>query len=293
MSNTHPHAQSHTDSRHSVEQTESRSDAQNFLSALQQYIDQNTTTEPEENRYSPPPIGAPQDHNNANVTVPSQWPPPPRASAATRLSPPRNLAGASGHSVAGAMFDDDDDDLDFDYAAVEALAFDQQRARVAALRATSVQQAAERRGQFAPHFTGRVVGEPGEAPRLRLSAAGLVQPAHLAHLDEVLQLHAVGGAAPISADAARLSTPTWDVPLRATQCGVPRDWALCRWMAIEGGVIAIPSSPFFSPANKEQGANYVRFAFCKGDDTLKEAARRLECLVEGCDIDVKEPVMGG
>ena len=88
-----------------------------------------------------------------------------------------------------------------------------------------MQQATERRGQFAPHFTGRVVGEPGEAPRLRLSAAGLVQPAHLAHLDEVLQLHAVGGAAPISADAARLSTPTWDVPLRATQCGAPRDWA--------------------------------------------------------------------
>ena len=71
MSNTHPHAQSHTDSRHTVEQTESRSDAQNFLSALQQYIDQNTTTEPEENRYSPPPIGAPQDHITANATVPS------------------------------------------------------------------------------------------------------------------------------------------------------------------------------------------------------------------------------
>ena len=71
MSNTHPHAQSHTDSRHTVEQTESRSDAQNFLSALQQYIDQNTTTEPEENRYSPPPIGAPQDHITADANIPS------------------------------------------------------------------------------------------------------------------------------------------------------------------------------------------------------------------------------
>ena len=70
MSNTHPPALSHTDSRHSVEQTESRSDAQNFLSALQQYIDQNTTTDPEENRYSPPPIGAPQGHT-ANATIPS------------------------------------------------------------------------------------------------------------------------------------------------------------------------------------------------------------------------------
>ena len=108
------------------------------------------------------------------------------------------------------MFDDDDDDLDFDYAAVEALAFDQQRARVAALRATSVQQAAERRGQFAPHFTGRVVGEPGEAPRLRLSAAGLVQPAHLAHLDEVLQLSLPGrdtiGSVRVLAQVRRATT---------------------------------------------------------------------------------------
>jgi len=99
----------------------------------------------------------------------------------------------------------------------------------------------------------------------------------------------------LMADTSALTVPDkyLNEKTPAAPDGVPRDWALCRWMAIEGGVIAIPSSPFFSPANKEQGANYVRFAFCKGDDTLKEAARRLECLVKGCDIDVKEPVMGG
>ena len=35
------------------------------------YIDHNTTTGPEENRYSPPPIGAPEGHT-ANATIPSQ-----------------------------------------------------------------------------------------------------------------------------------------------------------------------------------------------------------------------------
>ena len=60
-----------------------------------------------------------------------------------------------------------------------------------------------------------------------------------------------------------------------------RDWALCRWLAYEAGVIAIPASPFYSPENKHLGANYVRFAFCKGDDTLREAADRIERLVKG------------
>ena len=60
--------------------------------------------------------------------------------------------------------------------------------------------------------------------------------------------------------------------------GVPRDWALCRYLALEGGVIAIPASPFFSDGNKHLGANYVRFAFCKGDDTLLLAAEKMEAL---------------
>merc|ERR1719440_1277218 len=60
--------------------------------------------------------------------------------------------------------------------------------------------------------------------------------------------------------------------------GVTRDWALCRWLALEGGVIAIPASPFFSPTNKRLAARYVRFAFCKGDETLRDASRRLAVL---------------
>jgi len=63
--------------------------------------------------------------------------------------------------------------------------------------------------------------------------------------------------------------------------GVTRDWALCRWLAYEAGVIAIPTSPFFSGPNKHLSANYVRFAFCKSDETIVEACERLAALTQG------------
>ena len=31
---------------------------------------------------------------------------------------------------------------------------------------------------------------------------------------------------------------------------IDRDWALCRWLAVEAGVVAIPPSAFYSPPNK-------------------------------------------
>ena len=68
--------------------------------------------------------------------------------------------------------------------------------------------------------------------------------------------------------------------------GTPsRDWALCRWLALEGGVIAIPASPFFSSENKALGANYIRFAFCKSDETLRLAGDRMEALVSRSRVD--------
>merc|ERR1719453_2790295 len=61
--------------------------------------------------------------------------------------------------------------------------------------------------------------------------------------------------------------------------GVTRDHALCRWLAHEGGVIAIPASPFFSDANKALGENYVRFAFCKSDETLRLASDKMVAML--------------
>ena len=59
-----------------------------------------------------------------------------------------------------------------------------------------------------------------------------------------------------------------------------RDWALARYMTHTSPKVAvIPPSPFYSDANKAQAENYVRFAFCKSDDELKEARRRLYGMV--------------
>ena len=51
------------------------------------------------------------------------------------------------------------------------------------------------------------------------------------------------------------------------------DKEFCRRMAVDGGVVAIPPSVFYS--DPSSGAGLVRFAFCKDEDTLKEAIGRI------------------
>lgn len=55
---------------------------------------------------------------------------------------------------------------------------------------------------------------------------------------------------------------------------MPRDWALARWCTTEIGVTAIPPCAFYSPENVPLARNFLRFAYCKQDDTLREAQRR-------------------
>ena len=57
---------------------------------------------------------------------------------------------------------------------------------------------------------------------------------------------------------------------------MPRDWALSRWLTEEVGVTAIPPSAFYSIPNIHLAQNMLRFAFCKGDDTIQEAHVRFE-----------------
>jgi aspartate/methionine/tyrosine aminotransferase len=57
---------------------------------------------------------------------------------------------------------------------------------------------------------------------------------------------------------------------------MPRDWAMSRWLTQEVGVTAIPPSAFYSSENVHLARNLLRFAYCKGDDTILEAHRRLE-----------------
>mmetsp|Transcript_22543 Transcript_22543/g.34068 ORF Transcript_22543/g.34068 Transcript_22543/m.34068 type:complete len:470 (-) Transcript_22543:127-1536(-) len=57
---------------------------------------------------------------------------------------------------------------------------------------------------------------------------------------------------------------------------MPRDWSLSRWMTREVGVTPIPPSAFYSASNIPLAQNLLRFAFCKSDETILEAHRRLE-----------------
>eukprot|EP00639_Heterosigma_akashiwo_P036874 CAMPEP_0194719326 /NCGR_PEP_ID=MMETSP0296-20130528/10796_1 /TAXON_ID=39354 /ORGANISM="Heterosigma akashiwo, Strain CCMP2393" /LENGTH=575 /DNA_ID=CAMNT_0039621023 /DNA_START=11 /DNA_END=1741 /DNA_ORIENTATION=+ len=74
------------------------------------------------------------------------------------------------------------------------------------------------------------------------------------------------------------------VPERYLAQGTPampemtRDWAFCRYLALEHGVVAIPTSGFYSKGNRHMGANFVRFAFCKKDETILEARDKMKGL---------------
>jgi len=52
--------------------------------------------------------------------------------------------------------------------------------------------------------------------------------------------------------------------------------AFTKHLVKEIGVAVVPGSSFYR--NPRDGAQQVRFAFCKKDETLEEAARRLRKL---------------
>ncbi len=56
----------------------------------------------------------------------------------------------------------------------------------------------------------------------------------------------------------------------------PDDLAFARHLVREVGVATVPGSSFF--LDKPLGRPYVRFCFCKRDETLDEAVRRLRNL---------------
>ena len=57
--------------------------------------------------------------------------------------------------------------------------------------------------------------------------------------------------------------------------------AFCRSLPERAGVVAVPSGVFYSAGHAYLGRHLVRFAFCKGDDVLAEAVRRLRTLGTG------------
>ena len=57
-----------------------------------------------------------------------------------------------------------------------------------------------------------------------------------------------------------------------------RDYAFCRWLTQKVGVAAIPPTAFYIPEHRHVGENFARFAFCKTDEALVEASKRLATL---------------
>ncbi|WP_346164930.1 pyridoxal phosphate-dependent aminotransferase [Streptomyces graminearus] len=53
-------------------------------------------------------------------------------------------------------------------------------------------------------------------------------------------------------------------------------FAFCRALPERAGVVAIPNAVFYD--DREAGAPFVRFAFCKREDVLREAAQRLRAM---------------
>jgi kynurenine--oxoglutarate transaminase/cysteine-S-conjugate beta-lyase/glutamine--phenylpyruvate transaminase len=70
-------------------------------------------------------------------------------------------------------------------------------------------------------------------------------------------------------------TSNIEIPKEYLSEDVPRDWAFCRWLTKEIGIGAIPPSSFHCDENKHIAANFARFAFCKPDEMLEEAGKRL------------------
>jgi len=66
---------------------------------------------------------------------------------------------------------------------------------------------------------------------------------------------------------------------------MPRDWALSRWMTEVVGVTAIPPCAFYKVENVGLASNLLRFAYCKGDDTILEAHERFKKYFQSDDAD--------
>ena len=69
---------------------------------------------------------------------------------------------------------------------------------------------------------------------------------------------------------------TYFITTDITPLGEKDAHAFCRALPERCGVVAIPNSVFYD--DPDAGRSQVRFAFCKKDDVLQDAAGRLQCL---------------
>jgi aminotransferase len=82
---------------------------------------------------------------------------------------------------------------------------------------------------------------------------------------------------PVLADAGfKFSTPEGAYYVLTDFSGLSDkdDTTFAKWMAAEIGVAGVPGSSFYSTGSG-RGKNMIRFAFCKKQETLDQAAERL------------------
>ncbi|KAJ2704008.1 arylformamidase [Coemansia spiralis] len=83
------------------------------------------------------------------------------------------------------------------------------------------------------------------------------------------------GAYYLLANAASIKIPAdYKFPPYITERG--DNFKLVYYFIREFGVSGIPPTEFYSEAHKDLAKDYIRFAFCKTDEGLEEAARRLQ-----------------
>lgn len=120
------------------------------------------------------------------------------------------------------------------------------------------------------------------APFQRAVAAGLDLPdTEFAAIAEDLRERRDALVGVLAALGARVAVPEagYFVVADLAPLGEPDAVALCERLPAEAGVVAIPVDAFCRPeaegGNAERFGSLVRFAFCKDDATMDEAARRL------------------
>ena len=96
-------------------------------------------------------------------------------------------------------------------------------------------------------------------------------------------LHEAGLPAELPQASYFMLADTSQVRLPAEYVSLPpfrRDYDFARWLTAEIGVACIPPSAFASSDSAERFGNFARFCFCKMDEDIEEAGRRLKRLTE-------------
>jgi kynurenine aminotransferase len=85
------------------------------------------------------------------------------------------------------------------------------------------------------------------------------------------------GAYYILVNTSKIQVPE-NYPFPSILDGRGKDFKTCYWLTKEIGVCSIPPSEFYEKDHWSLAADFARFAFCKTEDVLEQAAERLRKL---------------